>query len=74
MIGADPFPIVRKKRASRNVDPHFTPIQKLGYPDGIRCWCGAELIVRYGEHGVVAKRKHWLDAHDECLPAREGTE
>lgn len=59
------------RRASRRVDPHFTPIQKMGFPDGIRCWCGEELIVRYGEHGVMAKRKRWLEQHEECQPRRE---
>jgi hypothetical protein len=50
---------------------HFTVRHKLGYPSGLRCWCGDELSFSLHEPGQDAKRRSFFDAHDECQPATQ---
>ena len=56
----------------RNVDPihRFKLIQKLGFPTGYRCWCGAELEFAVKEDWASRdkKRKVFFDEHEECSP------
>jgi hypothetical protein len=64
-----PYPV--KRRAGRSIVQRITPLDRLGYPTGYRCWCGNELTFRYGEHGVMAKRKAWFEKHELCEPPKD---
>jgi hypothetical protein len=51
----------------------FTPYGKLGFPDGVQCWCGARLEFAYHEPGQNARRTAFFDAHAACpYPESEG--
>ena len=45
---------------------HFTVLGVLGFPPGVRCWCGGELTFKLHETDQDAKRKAFFDAHEEC--------
>ena len=47
---------------------HFTPYDKLGFPQGVRCWCGAALEFAYHEPGQNARRQAFFDQHETCPP------
>lgn len=47
---------------------HFTPFGKLGYPQGVQCWCGATLEFCYHEPGMSKRRRAFFEHHEECLP------
>ncbi len=57
-----------RRKSLQPINPHFTPVQKLGFPDGVRCWCGAELTFRYSEKGRKSKTEAFRAEHEECLP------
>jgi len=48
---------------------HFAVVHKLGYPSGVRCWCGASLTFNLHEADQDAKRRAFFDSHEECGPA-----
>jgi hypothetical protein len=50
---------------------HFTPAGKIGYPQGITCWCGDTLEFALHDPGQDAKRKAFFDEHEECQPPSE---
>lgn len=52
----------------RRIDPihHYSLIQKLGFPTGVKCWCGAQLSFQVHERGMQTKRKAFFDQHDGC--------
>ena len=50
---------------------HYTPITKLGYSSGVKCWCGEVLEFRYHEPGMKSKRQAFFAEHDECVPLSE---
>ena len=50
---------------------HYTPMQKLGYSSGVKCWCGDVLEFRYHEPGMKSKRQKFFAEHDECVPLSE---
>jgi len=47
---------------------HYKLIQRLGFPDGVRCWCGAELefAVKEPWQSRDRKRKVWFEEHEDC--------
>ena len=47
---------------------HYRLIRKLGFPDGVRCFCGAEITFHLHERDQDKKRKAFFDAHDDCKP------
>lgn len=49
--------------------PHFTVVARMGYPDGVRCFCGATLTFALHEKEQERKRHEFLDAHAECTYA-----
>lgn len=53
---------------------HYTPVGKIGYPPGVRCWCGAELEFAYHEAGMKAKREAFLAAHNDCAAFQIATQ
>jgi hypothetical protein len=38
----------------------------MGYPDGVRCFCGATLTFALHEQSQDRKRRAFLEAHAEC--------
>lgn len=56
-----------QKRASR--PPHFTPVRRMGYPDGVRCFCGATLTFAPHEPSQERKRRAFIEAHADCVYA-----
>ena len=60
-----------KPRASTVVH-HYEAINKIGFPTGFKCWCGATITFRYGEHDISHRRKQWFDQHDLCEPPKGG--
>jgi hypothetical protein len=57
-------PELRAKNAVR----HYTPVQRMGYPPGVKCWCGSMLEFNYHEPGMSKRRKAFFDEHDDCSP------
>jgi len=59
----------------RRIDPihHFKIIQKLGFPPGVHCWCGASLEFAVKEDWASRdkKRKAFFDQHEECEAQHE---
>ena len=55
---------------TRRPDPihHFKRVQRLGFHDGVKCWCGAELEFAVKEDWASRdkKRKVFFDEHEEC--------
>lgn len=64
---------VKKANPTRAIH-HYTPIQKMGYPDGVRCWCSGSLLfgVRESWSTRDRRRKAFFNQHDECEAPREG--
>jgi hypothetical protein len=62
-----PLLLPRKPRVAHQ----FTIIRKLGFPDGVRCWCGAELTFKPHAVGQMEQRTLFLREHAECPPAKE---
>lgn len=49
---------------------HYTPCGKIGFPQGIRCWCGEKLEFAYHEANMKAKREAFFALHDDCAAQR----
>lgn len=47
---------------------HYQLIRKLGFPDGVRCFCGSTLTFAPHERDQGKKRKAFFDQHDACEP------
>ena len=60
--------VVRQHKQQARALHHYTPIDRLGLPRGVRCWCGATLVFSYREADLHKKRKAFFDQHDECEP------
>ena len=52
---------------------HYKLIQRLGFPDGVKCWCGAELefAVKEDWGSRDKKRRAFFDQHEECEARHE---
>jgi len=59
-----------KKANSTRIIHHYEVIQKLGFPPGVKCWCGntLEFAVKEPWAKRSTKRKEFFDLHDECQP------
>jgi hypothetical protein len=47
---------------------HYMPVQRMGYPAGTKCWCGAVLEFNYHDSGMSKRRRDFYDEHDACVP------
>lgn len=52
----------------RSAPAHYQLIRKLGFPNGVRCLCGATLTFRPHERDQDKKRRAFFDTHDACEP------
>ena len=52
---------------------HYKLIQRLGFHDGVKCWCGAELEFAVKEDWASRdkKRRAFFDQHEECEAKHE---
>jgi hypothetical protein len=73
MIDTNTVLISTKANPTRLIH-HYTPIAKLGFPEGRRCWCGAllEFGVKESYASKDKRRKEFFDKHDECDAPKEG--
>jgi hypothetical protein len=45
---------------------HYQLVQRLGFPQGAKCWCGESFLPTNHEKGVMQKRREWFNLHDSC--------
>ena len=59
---------VHPARRTQDSIHHYKLIQRLGFPDGVKCWCGAELEFAVKEDWASRdkKRRAFFDQHEEC--------
>ena len=61
---------IKKANPARIIN-HYTLIHKMGFPQGVKCWCGQALTFTVHERGMQKKRKAFFDQHDECDAPKE---
>ena len=51
----------------QHIPPHFSIVARMGYPDGVRCFCGSTLSFALHEKEQDRKRRAFMEVHADCV-------